>query len=65
MYIYILYVYIYMYNIYININIILYNSYVYIYIVCVYSAYKVYNGCRSNAVNFQQAQVAQAALDRR
>ena len=27
--------------------------------------YKVYNGCRSNAVNFQQAQVAQAALDRR
>ena len=37
----------------------------YIYIVCVYSAYKVYNGCRSNAVNFQQAQVAQAALDRR
>ena len=39
--------------------------YIYIYIVCVYSAYKVYNGCRSNAVNFQQAQVAQAALDRR
>ena len=37
----------------------------YIYIFCVYSAYKVYNGCRSNAVNFQQAQVAQAALDRR